>query len=295
MSRENRWIKLSRGYLRDEKIHYIIKRHGHDTMVVWTGILTECRSGVLEMPEEVFAEVCMIEQTRFVEIIKIFSDFELVTRCNGEKLQVVNWNKYQYSESYDRVKAFRGKDVTAEKQGETFEKQNVASGSSLSSNNLNTSTTKNVPETDVKRFVTQPEDYTLANAIFADIRALNPQHKKPNFEKWADTIRLMRERDGRKHEEILSMWKWANKHSFWSSNILSPEKLREQWDRLVIVIRQQKQGEQNATRQPADNSAVGKVRRANAAREQRAADAQRQAGGPGVATDGVHVRPPLDQ
>ena len=260
MSRENRWIKLSRGYLRDEKIHYIIKRHGHDTMVVWTGILTECRSGVLEMPEEVFAEVCMIEQTRFVEIIKIFTDFELVTRCNGEKLHVVNWAKYQYSESYDRVKAFR----SGVKQSETNEKQNVASGSSLSSNNLNTSTTKNVRETDVKRNVTLHENTALSETILADIRVINPKHKTPNLEKWADTIRLMRERDGHTLAEILDIWKWANKHSFWSSNILSPEKLREQWDRLVI---QQNRGSQDAARQPVDNSAPARVQRANERRE----------------------------
>src|SRR4030067_15114 len=261
MSRENRWIKLSRGYLRDEKIHYIIKRHGHDTMVVWTGLLTECRSGVMEMPEEVFAEVCMIEQTRFVEIIKIFTDFELVTRCNGEKLQVVNWAKYQFSESYDRVKAFRNKD---EKRSETFEKQNVASGSSLSSNNLNTSTTKTIRETDVKRNVTLHENTTFAETILADLRAINPRHKEPNLKKWADTIRLMRERDGHTLAEIMDIWKWANKHSFWSGNILSPEKLRDQWDRLVI---QQNRGGQDATRQPVDNSAPARVQRAHERRE----------------------------
>lgn len=275
MSRENRWIKLSRGYLRDEKIHYIIKRHGHDTMVVWTGLLTECRSGILEMPEEVFAEVCMIEQTRFVEIIKIFTDFELVTRCNDGKLQVVNWAKYQYSESYERVKAFREKNVTDEKRSETFEKQNVASGSSLYSNNLNTSNNKNVQETDVKRVVTQPEDHALAETILADIRAINPRHKKPNLDTWANTIRLMRERDGRTHDEITSLWKWANKHSFWSSNILSPEKLREQWDRLVI---QQNRGSQNATRQPADKPSLAE-RASNARRNfEQQEDAKRSSG-----------------
>lgn len=230
MSRENRWVKLSRGYLRDEKIHYIIKRHGHDTMVFWTGLLTECRAGILETPEEVFAEVCMIDQTRFTEIVKIFTDFSLVTRCNGGKLQVVNWNKYQFSESYDRVKAFRSKD---EKRDETFEKQNVASRSSLSSSNLTTNN-KNIQETDMKRFVTQAENLEVAKAIWADIKAMSPGHKEPNLNTWTNTIRLMRERDGRKREEILGLWKWANKHSFWKSNILSPEKLREQWDRLVI-------------------------------------------------------------
>lgn len=52
-----------------------------------------------------------------------------------------------------------------------------------------------------------------------------------------------------------------------------------------------KPGGQHATHQPIDNSAVGKVRRANAERER---NAQRQADGPTVGAYGGNVRPPLD-
>lgn len=54
-------------------------------------------------------------------------------------------------------------------------------------------------------------------------------------------------------------------------------------------------GGNHATRQPVDNSAVGKVRRANEERERRSADAQRQADGSGMGANGQNVRPPLDQ
>ena len=54
-------------------------------------------------------------------------------------------------------------------------------------------------------------------------------------------------------------------------------------------------GDSQATRQLVDNSAVGKVRRANEAREQRAANAVRHTDGASVGADGVDVRPPLDQ
>lgn len=54
-----------------------------------------------------------------------------------------------------------------------------------------------------------------------------------------------------------------------------------------------KSGGSNATRQPADNSAVGKVRAANERARQREA-ADRQPDAPGVGTNGSHVRPPLD-
>ncbi len=52
-------------------------------------------------------------------------------------------------------------------------------------------------------------------------------------------------------------------------------------------------GGPDGARERVDNSAVGKVRRANAERERR--DAFRAPDGPAVAADGVDVRPPLDE
>lgn len=87
------------------------------------------------------------------------------------------------------------------------------------------------------------EDLSIANIILADLRSINPGHKEPNLNRWANTIRLMRERDGRTLSEIIDLWQWANKNSFWCSNILSPDKLRAKWDQLTL---QQKRGTQNA-------------------------------------------------
>jgi hypothetical protein len=53
-------------------------------------------------------------------------------------------------------------------------------------------------------------------------------------------------------------------------------------------------GGSNETHQQIDNSAVGQIRRANAEREKRAADAQRQADGPDMAENGHDVRPSLE-
>src|SRR5690606_8758988 len=40
----------------------------------------------------------------------------------------------------------------------------------------------------------------------------------PNLGKWADTIRLMRERDHLADSDIRSVFEWANNHSFWQAN-----------------------------------------------------------------------------
>jgi len=78
------------------------------------------------------------------------------------------------------------------------------------------------------------DDHSLANWIFSKIREMNPEHKQPNFETWANDIRLMREKDRKSHQQIQELFAWANTHSFWNDKILSPNKLREKWDQLTI-------------------------------------------------------------
>lgn len=83
------------------------------------------------------------------------------------------------------------------------------------------------------------DDMKLAKWIFEKIQKLKPNfdpNAKPKggFEKWANDIRLIRERDGRTHREICELFQWANLDGFWKTNILSPAKLREKWDQLDI-------------------------------------------------------------
>ncbi|ADP96446.1 hypothetical protein [Marinobacter adhaerens] len=58
--------------------------------------------------------------------------------------------------------------------------------------------------------------------------------RAPNFSRWANTIRLMREQDGREHRHIRILYDWARQHEFWAANIQSPDKLREKWSRLAL-------------------------------------------------------------
>ena len=88
----------------------------------------------------------------------------------------------------------------------------------------------------------QAEDQRLAVWMFDLILKLHPKHEPPNFTKWADTIRLMREVNKRQRSEIASLFRWANSDSFWQTNILSPGKLRAKWDQLVIQRNARQQG-----------------------------------------------------
>jgi hypothetical protein len=66
-----------------------------------------------------------------------------------------------------------------------------------------------------------------------------PGSREPDFEAWANTLRLMRERDEIELPEIGKVFRWANKDEFWRTNILSPDKLRRQFAKLRAQMNQE--------------------------------------------------------
>lgn len=115
-------------------------------------------------------------------------------------------------------------------------------GSSSSSSSSSSDNNKSATRSSCRRKKFCDADFTLAQFIFARIQDLNPANKLPNFETWANDIRLMRERDQRTHDEIKALFTWANNDEFWQTNILCPSTLRKQWDQLTIKRRGQAHG-----------------------------------------------------
>jgi len=83
--------------------------------------------------------------------------------------------------------------------------------------------------------------FKLALRLYERILENNPDHKKPNLQKWADDIRLMMERDNRTEEQISFLIDWCQQDSFWKRNILSTGKLREKFDQLVMNVKAQRE------------------------------------------------------
>lgn len=98
---------------------------------------------------------------------------------------------------------------------------------------------KNVKnDKDMSRFKLKFETHhlKLAELLFREIKRNNPKAKKPNLENWANTFRLMMERDGREGKEIQDLILFSQRHEFWHKNILSADKLRKQFDRLTLEM-----------------------------------------------------------
>ena len=78
-------------------------------------------------------------------------------------------------------------------------------------------------------------DEDLAKILFGLIKENNPAwYVKPNWDQWAEDIRKIREIDSRTEEQIKFIIEWAQNDNFWKGNILSPSKLRKQFNTLVV-------------------------------------------------------------
>lgn len=90
------------------------------------------------------------------------------------------------------------------------------------------------------------EDLTCAQWIWGRIVSLYEQAasddgeitrpKEPNWTAWANDVRTMRMLDGRTHRQICEMFSRVQRDPFWVKNVMSPSKLREKWDELVIRL-----------------------------------------------------------
>ena len=74
----------------------------------------------------------------------------------------------------------------------------------------------------------------IANEMYQTINA-TVKTRQPNLVVWANEIRKLNEIDKIPIDKILDVFKAANRDSFWSMNIRSPQKLRKHWDRLHLV------------------------------------------------------------
>ncbi|GKT04399.1 replication protein [Furfurilactobacillus entadae] len=82
------------------------------------------------------------------------------------------------------------------------------------------------------------DELRLAKLLQTLMDKNNPNRRhSEDIQKWADVVRLMKERDHRTPEQIEFLIEWSQANSFWSGNILSMTKLRAQFDKLVIQVK----------------------------------------------------------
>lgn len=99
----------------------------------------------------------------------------------------------------------------------------------------------------------EPVDHELAEWMAGIVDALPGGSERRNLTAWANTIRLMREQDGRDPAHIRRLFEWASQHDFWQANVLSPAKLRKQWKTLALQFNRDRNGDRHENRPSADH------------------------------------------
>jgi len=182
---------------------------------------------------------------------------ELIDEHRPWGWHIVNHEKYKRMQDSDTVRAQTRERVRKHRE----KKRNVTDGNGQK-RHINTDKDINTnikPSKSENKF--SDEDKYFAEYMVNQIKELNPNSKDPNINSWANEIRLMRERDNRDPFEIKRIFDWANNDSFWRTNILSPAKLRKQFDQLII-----KSGANNGSHQQNHKPSIAE-RATNARRE----------------------------
>lgn len=119
-----------------------------------------------------------------------------------------------------------------------------------------------IPDEDdqkIKKFHGSDKDLEIAKEIYEAVLVVNQTVKEPNFDKWANDIRLMRVQDGRSYDDILRAFFFANRDPFWSNNVLSTGALRRHYVKLAPragMVRSQVRG---VSADVVDTAGKGKV------------------------------------
>ena len=135
-----------------------------------------------------------------------------------------------------------------------FYQSDINNGDNKTDNRLTTEkqqkdTNKNVKNVKNKKlYVETSNEYRLAKYYFELIRKNNPGFKEPNIQTWSQHTDRMIRIDKRKVEDIKKVMEWCQNHDFWYSRVLSTDKLRKQYDQLVMQMKpkdRQNKGQQN--------------------------------------------------
>lgn len=242
------WIKLHR-QIRD---HWLYKEKPYSKFQAWIDLLLSANH---ETKKVVLGnELIEVERGSFIT-----SKRKLIDKWGWSNTKVDNFMNILLSDGMIEYKSDTKKTLVSIVNYEDYQNQNDTETTPKRHENTckndtkhlqkrtnkNDKNDKNEKNNNIKPFSPKQvydEDsvhYQLANRLYQKILENNPEHKKPNLQKWANDVRLMMERDKRTEEQIAYLIDWVQADSFWKTVVLSISKLREKYDQLVIRIKEE--------------------------------------------------------
>ncbi|HGF7812380.1 TPA: phage replisome organizer N-terminal domain-containing protein [Enterococcus faecium] len=177
--------------------------------------------------------------------VQIFRDLQLIDVLDNGAIYMSDIQSFigKSSTEADRKREYRKKIEEA--------KRNLITGGQVSDKCPD----KTTPELDIeiekdiekdidkeeKKGKYSDEHLRLAKKLQSNLTEDFPKEmNKVDIEKWADTIRLMEERDKASIEAIEYVINWLPTNEFWFGNIRSAKKLREKFEKLKFEIKADK-------------------------------------------------------
>lgn len=230
------WLKLNRSILQHWVasepdalavwVRFIAEANFEDKKTLFNGSLVKLSRGQLIFGLNAFSQKSGVSISKLRRILSSFEEDGMISRQKLNKYSIITITCYDEYQSFDSQKTVKDQSKDSQTSSET------QAGDSQSATPKEVKNSKNK---EVNKYTDQ--DFACAKYILSGVQRLIPDHNitDKNMDKWADTIRLMRERDNLSHIDICRVFKFANNDDFWQSNILSPSSLRKSYNRLLIL------------------------------------------------------------
>lgn len=269
------WIKLKTTMFDDEKIKLIQSMPEADAiLVIWIRLLVLAGKtndeGLIyiqrNMPytEEMLATLF----SKPVNVVRLalmtLQQFNMIDLNEDGLIAIENWDKHQNIEGMEKVRLKNAERVRKHRERK---KQQALEDKNSGNVTCNVTVTDcNGTDKDIDKEIDIDKDkknrsktsckYSDEHLRLAEklknnlINDFPSEMKRANIEKWADTFRLIEERDQQTIAAIDYVLDWLPTNSFWFGNIRSASKLRTQFEKLKFEIKNEKErGQQRTTYQ----------------------------------------------
>ncbi len=176
--------------------------------------------------------------TRVRNFLKLLKEDGMINYY-GKKhtvVEILNYENYQKQTDPNQVIPI---DMT-EQQTDSKPTANTNNNDNNDNNDNNISLSQQTcDEKTTLKFDESSTEIQLARFMRQEMLRTKPNSRVPkndvaSLQKWAQHIDRAIRLDKRTPKELATLFRWAQEDSFWSANIRSPQKLREQFDALEI-------------------------------------------------------------
>jgi Txe/YoeB family toxin of Txe-Axe toxin-antitoxin module len=182
------------------------------------------------LPSNINAEICLRELASPKKESPRHPPFILRYEADGEKyIKILKWKDYQNPHPHEKDSKFPEPLDDTKYPDPAYDEPEQPEES------------EQPEEADV-----DPVPRQLVEFMCQKISEKNPKFKKPKGKKlatWIKDMNLILKTDNEPQQDIRAVIEWAQSDDFWRGNIMSPEKLREQFGQLWSKMHVKKAGE----------------------------------------------------